>query len=178
MKLRLLVLGRKAMMNLDSVLKSTDITSPTKVHMVKAMVFPVVLYGCETWTIKKAERRIDAFKLWWWRRLLDSKEIKLVNPKGNQSWIFTGRTDAEVEAPIHWPPDAKSWLTGKDPDAGKGWGQKEKRVTEDEMVGGHHRLKGHESVQILGDSEGLGSLLCCSPWGHKVLDTTDWTTNL
>ena len=98
----------------------------TKVHLVKAMVFPVVIYGCESWTIKKAEhRRIDAFELWCWRRLLksplDSKEIQPVHPKGNQSWIFFGRTDAEVETPILWPPDAKNWLIGKDPDAGKDW---------------------------------------------------------
>ena len=101
------------------------------------MAFPVVMYGWESWTIKKAEhRRIDAFKLWYWRRLLrvpwTSKEIKTVNPEGNQSWIFTGRTDAEAEAPILWPPDVKSQLIGKDPDAGKDWEQ-EKRVTEDEM---------------------------------------------
>ena len=101
------------------------------------MAFPVVMYGWESWTIKKAEhQRIDAFKLWYWRRLLrvpwTSKEIKTVNPEGNQSWIFTGRTDAEAEAPILWPPDVKSQLIGKDPDAGKDWEQ-EKRVTEDEM---------------------------------------------
>ena len=97
------------MTNLDSILKSRDITLPTKVRLVKAMVFPVVMYGCESWTVKKAEcRRIDAFELWCWRRLLDCKEIKPVNPKGNQSLIFTGRTDAEAEAPVLWPPDAKS----------------------------------------------------------------------
>ena len=94
----------------------------TKVHVVKGMVFPVVLYGCETWIIKKVEhQRIDAFELWCWRRLfessLDSKEIKPVHPKGNQSWMFIGRTDAEAEAPILWPPDAKNWLNGEDPDA-------------------------------------------------------------
>ena len=98
------------------------------------MVFPVVMYGCESWTIKKAEcRRIDASELWCWRRLenpLDCKEIKPVNPKGNQSWIFIGRTDAEAEAPMLWPPDAKNWLIGKDPDAGKDWRQEEKGTTE------------------------------------------------
>ena len=93
---------------------------------------------------------------------LDSKEIKPVNPKENQSWIFTGRTDAEAEAPIFWPPDVKSWLTGKDPDAGKDWRQ-EKGMTEDEMVGWHHWLNGHEFEQTLEDSEGQGSLACCSP---------------
>ena len=119
---RCFLLGRKAMTDLDSILKSRDITFPTKVHLVKAMVIPVVMYGCGSWTIKKTEhRRIEAFELWCWRRLespLDCKEIKQTNPKGNQSWIFTGRTDAEAE-PILWPPDAKSWLLWKDPDAGK-----------------------------------------------------------
>ena len=100
------------MTNLDSILKSRDITFLTKVHLVKAMVFPLVVYGCESWTIKKAEsRRIDAFELWCWRRLLsplDSKKIQPVHPKGDQSWVFIGRTDAEAEAPILWPPDVKS----------------------------------------------------------------------
>ena len=111
---RHLLLGRKVMTNLDSILKSRDITLPTKVHLVKAMVLPVVMYGCESWTVKKAEcRRIDAFELWCWRRLLksplDCKEIQPVHPKGNQSWVFTGRTDdAKAETPILWPPDAKS----------------------------------------------------------------------
>ena len=104
--------------------------------------------------------------------LLDSKEIKPVNPKGNQPWIFSGRTDAEAETPILWPPDAKSWLTGKDPDAGKDWGQEEKRVTEDELVGWHHRVSGYEFELIPGDSEGQGSLACCSPWGCKESDAT------
>ena len=110
------------MTNLDSILKSRDIILPTKVHLVKAMLFPVVMYGCESRTIKKAgHQRIDAFELWCWKRLespLDCKEIKPVNPKGNQPCIFIGRMDAE--APILWPPDAKSQLTGKDLDAGKG----------------------------------------------------------
>ena len=114
---------------------------------VKAVVFPVVMYGCESWTIKKAERqRIDAFELWCWRRLenpLNCKEIQPVHPKGNQSWIFIGRTDVEAETPILWPPDVKSWLIWKDPDAGKDWGQ-EKRTTEDEMVGWNHLLNAHE----------------------------------
>ena len=122
--------------------------------------------------IKKAEHgRIDAFKLWCWRRLLsplDWKEIKLVYPKGNQPWIFIERTDAE--APILWPPNAKSQLTGKDPDARKDWRQEEKGTIEDEMVGWHHWLNGHEFEQALGDSEGQGSLVCCSPWDHKDSD--------
>ena len=118
------------MTNLDSVLKGRDITLPTNVWLVKAMVLPVVMYGCESWTIKKAEcQRIDAFELWYWRRLespLDCKEIQPVNPEGNQSWIFIGRIDAKAETPILWSLDAKSWLIGKDPDAGKDWMQEEK----------------------------------------------------
>ena len=117
MKLRCLLLGRKAMTNLNSILKSRDITLPTKVRLVKAMVFPVVMYRCESWTVKKAEcQRVDAFELWCWRRLespLDCKEIQPVHPKGGQSWVFIGRTDAEAETPILWPPHAKSWLIEK-----------------------------------------------------------------
>ena len=100
----------------------------------------------------------------------DSKEIKPANPKGNQSWTFIGRTDAE--APILWPPDVKSQLTGKYPDAGKDWRQKEKEVTEDEIVGQHHRLNGHEFGQTPGDGDGQGSLAHCSPWGRNESDTT------
>ena len=117
---RCLLLGRKAMTNLDSIFKCGDITLPTNVHRVKAMVFPVVMYRCESWTMKNAEHRTDAFELWCWRRLespLDCKEMKPVNHKGNQPWIIIGRIDAE--APKLWPPDAKSWLIGKDPDVGK-----------------------------------------------------------
>ena len=140
-----LLLGRKAMTNLDSILKSRGITLPTKVHLVKAMVFSVVMYGCESWTIKKAEHwRIYAFELWCWRRLespLDCKEIQPVHPKGNQSWIFIGRTEAE--ASIIWPPDVRNWLIRKDPDAGKYWRQEEKG-SEDEMVGWHYPFDGHE----------------------------------
>ena len=110
---RRLLLGRKVMTNLDSKLKSRDITLPTKVHLVKAMVFPVVMYGCESWTVKKAERRrIDAFELWSLEKTLESpldcKEIQPVHPKGDQSWVFIGRTDVEAETPILWPPGAKS----------------------------------------------------------------------
>ena len=103
---------------------------------------------------------------------LDSKEIKPVNPKGNQPWIFIERTDAEAEAPKLWPPDAKSWLIGKDPDAGRDWGQEEKIATEDEMVGWHHWFNGHEFEQTQGDSEGQRSLVYCSLWSHKESDTT------
>ena len=109
---------------------------------------------------------------------LDSKEIKPVNPKGNQPWIFIRRTDAEAKAPILWPPDMKNWLIGKDPDPGKDWRQEEKGMTEDEMVGWHHRLNGHEFEQTLGVGDGHGSLACCSLWGHKESDTTErlnWT---
>ena len=130
------------MTNLDSILKSRDITMPTKVPTVKAIVFPVVMYGCESWTIKKVEHRNNRY----FRTVvlektlespLDSKEIKPVNPKRNQLWIFIGRTDTEAKTPILWPPDANSQLTGKDPDAGKDRRQ-EKRATEDEVVGWHH----------------------------------------
>ena len=159
---RRLLLGRKAVINLDSIVKSRDITLLTKVRLVKAMVFPVVMYGCESWTIKKAERqRTDAF----WTVVLektlesplDCKEIKPVNPKGNQSWIFIGRTDAEAEAPILWPPDVKNWFIGKDPDAGQDWRQEEKGTKEDEMVGWHHWLDGHEFEQAPGVGDGQGS---------------------
>ena len=167
---RCLLFGRKAMTNLDSLLKSRDITLPTKVHLVKTMVFPVVMYGYESWTIKKDEHwRIDAFELWHWRfeSPLDCKEIKPVNPKGSQSWIFIGRTDAETEAPIFWPPDMNNWLIGKDPDAGKDCRQEEKGTTEDGMVGWHHWLNWHELEQALGVCDGQGSLACCSPWSRN-----------
>ena len=118
--------------NQDNVLKSKDITLPTKVCTVKAMVSAVVTEGCESWTVKKAEcQRTDAREDSW--ESLESKEIKPVNPKGNEPWIHTGRTDAETEAPILWTPDVKSQLTGKDPDAGKDWGE-ERGTAEGEMV--------------------------------------------
>ena len=145
---RHLLLGRKVMTNLDSILKSRDITLPTKVHLVKAMVFPVVMYGCEL-----DYKEIWVLKNWcFWTVVLaktlesplDCKEIQPVHPKGNQSWVFIRRTDVEAETPKLWPPDGKNWLIGKDPDAGKDWGQEEKGTTEDEMVGWHHQLNGHE----------------------------------
>ena len=105
---------------------------------------------------------------------LDCKEIQPVHPKGDQSWVFTGTTDVEAETPILWPPDAKSWLIWKDPDAGKDWGQKEKGTTEDERVGWHHRLNGHEFKQAPGNGGGQRNLACCSPWGRKESDTTEW----
>ena len=107
---------------------------------------------------------------------LDCKEIQPVNPKGNQSWIFIGRTDAEAEAPILWPPDAKNWLVRKNPDAGEDWRWEEKGRTEDEMVGWHHQLDGHDFEQTLGDGEGQGSVVCCSPWVTKNWKwLSDWT---
>ena len=119
---RCLLLGRKVMTNLDSILKTRDVTLPTKFCLVKAMVFPVVMYGCDSWTIKKAEyRRIDAFELWCWRRLLrvpwTARRSNYL--QGNQSWIYIGRTDAEAETPILWPPDVESWLIWKDLMLGK-----------------------------------------------------------
>ena len=146
---RRLLLGGKVMTNLDSNLKSRDITLPTKVCLVKAMVFPVIMYRRESWTIKKAEcKRIDTLELWCWRRLLrvpwDYREIQPVHSKGDQSWVFIGRTDVKAETPIIWPSDAKIWLIWKDPDAGKDWKREEKEMTENEMVGWHHRLNGHE----------------------------------
>ena len=109
--------------------------------------------------------------------LLDCKKTKLFNPKGNQSWIFIGRTDAEAEAPIVWPPDAKSQLFEEDPDAGKDWRQEKKGTIGDEMAECHHWLKGHEFEQAPGDGEGQGNLECCSPWGGKEPNTTEWLNN-
>ena len=174
---RELLIGRKAMINLDSIFKSKDITSSTKDHLVRSMVFPVVVYGCESWTIKKAGHwRLDAFKLWCWtlKSPFYCKEIQPVHRKGNWSWIFIGRTDAEAETPILWSPDPKNWLIGKDPDAGKDWRQEEKGKSEDEMVGWHHQTDGHEFEQIPGVGDGQGSLVCCSPWGCKESDTIEW----
>ena len=170
------------MTNLDSILKSRDITLSTKGRLVKAMVFPVVMYGCESWTIKKT-----ALKKWFfWTVVLDKTfespldctEIQPVHPKGDQSWIFIGRNDIEAETPILRPPDAKSWLIGKDPDAGKDWKWEEKGTTEDEMVGWHHRLNGHEFGWTQGVGDGQGGLACCSLWGSKESDMTEclkWT---
>ena len=138
---------RKVMTKLDSILKSRDITLPTKVYLVKAMVFPVVVW---MWELDYKESWVPKNWCFWTVVLgntlespLDCKEIQQVHPKGNQSWIFIGRTDTEAETPILWPPDAKSWLIWKNPDARKDWGQEEKGTTEDEMVGWHHWLSGH-----------------------------------
>ena len=136
------------------------------------------MYGYESWTIKKAEwRKIYAFELWCWRRLL---RVPWTARRSNQSILkelspgCSLRTDAEAETPILWPPDVKSWLFWKDPDAGKDWGQEEKETTEDEMVGWHHRLDGHEFEWTPGVGDGQGGLECCDSWGSKESDTTEW----
>ena len=161
------------MTNTDNILKSWDVTLPTK---VKAMVFPVVMYGCESCTIMKAE----CWRCFWTVVLektlesaLDYKEIKSVHPKGDQSWVFIGRTDVEAETPILWPPDGKSWLIRKDPNSGNDWRQEEE-TTEGEMVGWHHWLDGHEFEQAPGIGDAQGRLACCNPWGCKVPDVTEW----
>ena len=117
------------------------------------------------WTVV-LEKTLESF--------LDYKEIQQVHPKGDQSWVFFGRTDAKAETPILWPPHAKSWLIGKDSDAGRDWGQEEKGTTEDEMAGWHHRLDAREVGWTLGVGDGQGGLACCNSWGHKEWDTTEW----
>ena len=261
---RHLLLGRKVMANLDSIFKSRDITLPTKVCLVKAMVFPVVMYGYESWTVKKVKWwKIDAFELWYWRRLLripwtarrsNQSILKEINPgcslegllmlklklqyfghlmrgvdslektlmlggmggRRRRGWqrmrwldgitnsmgmslsklrefvldreawraviheVATNRTWlsdwTELKAPILWPPDTKNQFIGKDPDAGKDWGQ-EKGTTEDEMAAWHHRFNGYEFEQTPGDSEGQESLVCCSTWDCKQSGKTQWLNN-
>ena len=158
------------MTNLESILKSRDITFPTKIHIVKAKVFPVVMYEWESWTIKKAEHwKIDASELWHWRRLL---RVPWTARISNQSLLKELSPEYSLKGLMlklklqNWPPGPKNWLLEKDPDGGKDW-IREKRTTEDEMVGWHHQLNGHEFEQVPGDDEGQGSLACCSPWGHK-----------
>ena len=161
---RCLFLGRKAMTNLDSILKSRDITLPTKVHLVKAMVFS----SSHVWMWELDDKESWAPNNWcFWTVVLektlesplDCREIQPVHPK-DQSWVFIGRTDVEAETPILWPPDAKSWLIWKDPDAGKDWGQ-EKGTTENEMVGWHYQLNAHGFGWTLGVRDGQGGLACC-----------------
>ena len=143
------------------------------------MVFPVVMYGCESWTVKKAERqRVDAFELWCWRGLL---RVPWTARRSNQSilkeispWDFFGRNDAKAETPVHWLPHAKSWLIGKDSDAGRDWGQAEKGMTEDEMAGWHPWLDGCESEWTPGVGDGQGGLTCCNSRSCKESDTTEW----
>ena len=170
MKWRHLLLGRKAMTNLDSILKSRDITLPTKICLVKAMVFPVVMYGCDSWTIKKAEHWInDAFELWCWRGLL---RVPWTARRSNQSIPKKISPEYSLEGLIlklklqYLPPDAKNWLIGKDPDAGKDWRQEEKGTTENETAGWHHWLNGHGFEQAPEDGEGKGSLTWCCPWSQ------------
>ena len=152
---------------------------PTKVYLVKTMVFPIVIYGCESWTIMKAEhRRIDAFELCCWIRLLspvDCKEIQPVHSK-DQPWDFFGRNDAKAEAPVLWPPDVKSWLIGKDPDAGRDWGQRDEGPTEDKMARWHDRLDGREFEWTPGDGDRQGGLACCDYEVAKSwTQLSDWT---
>ena len=141
------------------------------------MVFPVVMYGCESWTVKKAERwRIDAFELWCWRRLLRVPWIARRSnqySEGDQPLDFFGRNDAKAETPELWPPHAKSWLIGKDSDAGRDWGQEEKGMIEVEMAGWHHWLDGRESGWTPGVDDGQGGLAFCDSWGHKESDMTE-----
>ena len=183
-----MLLGRKGMTNLDNILKSRDITLPTKVHIVKAVFFLVVIYKCESWTIKKAEHwRIDDFNLWCWGRFLRvlslySKEIKPVNSKGTQPWLYVGRTDGE--APILWSPDVKSQLTGKVPDAGKSWGQEKEGMTDGWKAsltqrtwvwanfGRQWRTGKPDVLQSSSIQFSSVAHLCCSPWGHKESDVT------
>ena len=180
---RRLLIGRKAMTNLDSILKRRDITLSTKVHLVKAMVFP----SSHVWMWELDYKESWVLKYWrFWTIVLekslesplDCKEIQPVHPKGNQSWIFIERTDAEAEIPMLWPSDVKNWLVWKDSDSAKDWSQEEKGMTEDEMAEWHHWLSGHEFEQTPGVGEGQGSLACCTPWSHKESDTTErlkWT---
>ena len=172
--------GKKVMTNLDSILKSRDVYFVNK-GLVKAMVFPVIIYGCESWTIKKAEhQRIDALWTVVLEKILESpldcRNIHPVHSEGDQPWVFIGRTDAEAETPILCLPDARNWLIGKYSDAGKGWRQEEKGMTEDEMAGWHHGLEGRESEWTLGVGDGQGGLACCSPWGCRV--GHDWAAEL
>ena len=163
------------MINLESVLKSRDITLPTKVCIIKAMVISEVMYGCESCTIKKAERwRTGIFELWCWITLL---RVAWTARRSNQSVLreinpecSVGRTDAETETPVFWSSDANSRLTGNVPDSGKDWGKKEMRASENEMAGWHHWCNGHGLGKTLGVGEGEGGLEWCSPWGRKESD--------
>ena len=175
---RRLLLGRKVMTNLDRIFKSRDITLPTKVHLVKALVLPVVMYGCDSWTVKKAEcPRIDAFELWCWRRLL---RVPWTARRSNQSILKEISFEYSLEGLMlklklqhsghlmrRTDSLGKTLMLDRLKAGGEG-------TTEDEMVGWHHRLDGCESEQTPGDSEGQGSLVCCSPWGCKESDLTEW----
>ena len=178
---RCLLFGRKAMTNQDSILKKQRYYFADQGPYSQGYGFSSS-HVC-IWELSHKE--VWALRNWsFWAVVLektlesplDCKDIQPVHPKGNQSWKFIGRTDAEPEALILWPPDVKNWLIGKDPSAGKGWRQEEKGTTEDEMAGWHHSLSGHEFEQAPGD-EGQGSLACCSPWGHRERDATEWLNN-
>ena len=169
---RHLLLGKKAMTNPDSILKNGNVTLPTKACLVKAMVFPVVMYGCESWVLKNwcfwtvvLEKILES--------PLDSKKIQPVHPKGNQSWVFIGRTDVEAETPILWPPDVKNWLTGKDPDAGKDWGKRRSGWQRKRWLDGISDSMDMSLNKLQGVGDQQGSLACCSPCGHKKSDTTE-----
>ena len=176
---RHLLLGRKLMTNLDSILKSRDITLPTKIHLVKTIVFS----SSHVWMWELDHKESWVPKNWcFWTVVLektlesplDCKGIPPVHPKGDQSWIFIGRTDAEAETLILWSPEAKSWLIWKDPNAGRDWRWEKKGMTEDEMVRWHHWFNGHEFEWTPGVGDGQGGLVCCSPWGHKESDMHVW----
>ena len=177
----MLAIWKKAITNIDSILKSKDITLPTKACLVKAMLFPVVMYECKSWSLKKAECwRIDAFELWCWRRLLrvpwtarrsNQSVLKQINPQ------FIGRTDFEAETSMLWPPDAKSWLIWKDPNAGKDWRWEEKGTTEDEMAGWHHRLNGREFGWKLGSWWWTGRPVVLQSMGSQRVGH-NWATEL
>ena len=175
------------MINLDSIFKSRDITSPTKVRLVKAMVFPVVMFGCESWTVKKAEqRKIDAFELWCWRRLL---RVPWTAKRSNQSIPKEVSPGCSLKGMMlklklqyfgHLMQRVDSFI-GKDSDAGRDWGQEEKGTTEDEMAGWHHWLDGREFEWTPGVGDGQGGLACCDSWGRKDLDMTErlnWTESV
>ena len=178
---RLLLLGRKAMTNLDRILKSRDINFANKGPSSQSYGFSSshvwMLDYKESWALKNwcfwtvvLEKTLES--------PLDCKEMQPVHPKEDQSWLFIGRTDAEAETPVLCPPNAKSWLTGKDFDAGRDWGQEEKGTTEDEMARWHHWLDGHEFKRTPGVGDGQGGLACCNSWGSKESDTTEhlnWT---
>ena len=179
---RRLLLGRKAMTNLDNILKKQRHYFVNKGPSSQSYGFSS--RHVWTWELDHKESWLPKNECFWTVVLektlespLDCKEIQPVHPKGNQSWIFVGRTDTEAETPILWPPDAKNWFTGKDLDAGKDWRQEKKGTTEDEMVIWHHWLEGHEFEQTPGVGDGQGSLVCCSPWGCKQLDMTWWLNN-
>ena len=160
---------KKSLTNLDNILKGRDIILLTKVCLIKAMFFLVIMYGCVSWAIEQAEHwRIDAFEMWSWRRL---SRVPWTARKSKQSIlkeIFIARTDAEAEIPVLWPPDGKNWLIWKDPDAGKDWRQKEKRMMEGKMVGWYHWLNGYEFQQAPGVADRQGSLVCCSYTTERV----------